>query len=242
MVADALFWFTGFMVLVILLLIVANRRLFMRRPAAVAILRPSGDLQSASANDAVRRMRDVVGLARRLAAGGGVTTRCMSDWATYRCWSLTLRIPTGSDKVQADRGMEVTAFWDGRDGLLSFDIEPQGRIHECKVARGVDPIAPAEEYLTKLLRRPDEADPKSIAGDAIATIENVSAFAERLARRNVVIARLDCRSTAPGQWYLDLYNGERTDEKHPSDFVVRAAWNGASRMLVHCSIGELVSE
>jgi hypothetical protein len=105
-------------------------------------------------------------------------------------------------------------------------------IHEWKVDREADPTFSAEEYLTKLLCGPDEGAIGSNAHDAMIVVENMSAFAGRLAARNVVIASLDCDCVVSGDWSLQLYNGEATDRTSlPKGFAVLVAWNGANRGL-----------
>jgi hypothetical protein len=106
----------AFPLLLIVWLIWSNRHLLRRRPTAAAALQSSEGAESVSANQAITHMRNVVSLAERLAARGIVITYWMTDWAGFGCWSLRMRISSGT--TDTDRGNVLVTFWDGRDRLL----------------------------------------------------------------------------------------------------------------------------
>lgn len=239
---EALVWYIAAvpgLVIVIIVVLKATGRDRPRLPPAAIVLRRSEGVESASVDDAIRRMRKVIGLAERLAANGAVVADWMADWALYGCWSVTLQIPASPGAINPNSGKVLKAFWDGRGRYLSFEVQPSDpvraldeyqQVHGCKGGKGDDPISTAEEYLTKLLRRPDE---DQIGSDAhVAVARKLSAFAERIALRDIVLASLDCQCVGFESWSIDLYNGKNTDEARKSNnYVVRVKWNGASRDL-----------
>jgi hypothetical protein len=203
---DTLFWcLAAFTFLLIAGIVWLNRRVFRRQPKAFAVLHRFEDVGGNSAANAVRHMREVIGLAVRLASGGVLVIRWMADWAGFGCWSLALQIPPNSGATNEE---VLSAFWDGMNRHLTFDIESVDsnrvsyhrprQIHKSKLSADAHPVAAAEEFLTQLFPLSHGVEISSHVRDAIIRAEKVSAFAERLAAKNIVIAKLDCNCLESG--------------------------------------------